>query len=613
MLLIELKNYYQPLFNMAANEITYLPNEPVQLYLVSPTAAEKELGYTSWATTAYHKRQGSCYFMGLDYCTPVNKDVDKLTFQFKAKTTGSNVILTQYNPYLTGTNTSVTATKLVDSGAPFGSVTLNQLVQNTDDNTASYVSVLDSTSVLTLEQDIFTATPKDYAIYPILVNANFRYYPLTDLWTVATAGSGNYIEFLSALTVGNWYKVTIDVTDITAGSIAVKLGSATIATIDSVGTHIVYGKCLTTTSFIVEGSTTFVGSFGGLDLDVRELVTDYSIILFDKDTELFVDYISWSETTDSLTIGNIFVNIAWNDASLDPACGSYVIGVTADPVCDGDIVQNGDMSSATGWALDSDVTISTGFLRFSGVVNGNGASNTLTCPIEAGKEYTVSWDIGYMPGNIKTGSYIFYTAEGYVSPSYSSDVQTPGTYSFTFTATLDSTSIRIEQYGEAGSTFTIDNLSVTVAASALIADMDGLSECLCVCVNDCTTLIKYKNTAPSFGNYYAADSNYMYLRVPGRLRNAITNDLELNSFKSTLDNQIQPYNNLNRIEELATQPMPEYSHNSLAIGLSHSTVLIDGISYKRTGAYAPDWGDDELAKVIVNVGKTNQNYLRNNY
>jgi hypothetical protein len=595
---------------MAANNIIYLPNQPIQMYLVNPTATEIEEGYTSWATTAYHKRQGDCYFYGLDYCTPVNKATDKLQFQFKAKTTGANLVLPLFNPYLSGTNTSVSAGKLVDSGNPFGAVDLNQLVINTTNNTGTYVSNVDSASTLSMEQDIFTATPRNYSIYSIIVNGGFRYFPATDLFTVSTAGGGYYVEYTGVLTIGNWYKITINVTDITAGSLDINVGGVVCATITSVGEHTVYGQADSTDTFLVQASNTFVGSYDGLSLDVRELVTDYWIILFDKDTELYYDSIPWSESSDSLTIGNIFVNTTWAADILNPACGSYVIGVTDQEICEGNIVQNGNMSSSTGWALDTNASITGGYLVFQGVATNDGAENTLNCTIKNGLEYTVQWDITNRSG-IQNGSYVLQTAQGNISPSYSAASQGTATISFTFTATADSSTISFI-VSSANATFRIDNFIVTATADAIITEMDGLSECLCVCVNECTALIEYGSTRPTFGSFFDGTVNMQY-RIPGRVRNTGFNDLELNPFKSSLDSEVQPYNNLNSVSELATQPMPEYAHNILGVALSHPTVKINGVGFKRIGAYAPNWQDDELAEVIVNIAKRNQANLRNNY
>jgi len=595
---------------MAANDIIYLPNQPVQLYKVTPTSTEIEEGYTSWATTAYHKRQGDCYFLGLDYCTPVNKATDKLQFQFKAKTTGANLVLPLFNPYLTGTNTSVSAGKLVDSGNPFGAVDINHLVVNTTDDTGTYVSNTDSASTLSMEQDIFTATPRNYSIYSIYVNGGFRYFPATDLFTVSVAGGGYYVEYTGVLTIGNWYKITINVTDITAGSLDINVGGVVCATITSVGEHTVYGQADSTDTFLVQASNTFVGSYDGLSLDVRELVTDYWIVLFNKDTELYYDSIPWSESSDSLTIGNIFVNTTWAADILNPACGSYVIGVTDQEICEGNIVQNGNMSSSTGWALDTNASITGGYLVFQGVATNDGAENTLNCTIKNGLEYTVQWDITNRSG-IQNGAYVLQTAQGNISPSYSAASQGTATISFTFTATADSSTISFI-VSSANATFRIDNFIVTATADAIITEMDGLSECLCVCVNECTALIEYGSTRPTFGSFFDGTVNMQY-RIPGRVRNTGFNDLELNPFKSSLDSEVQPYNNLNSVSELATQPMPEYAHNILGVALSHPTVKINGVGFKRIGAYAPNWQDDELAEVIVNIAKRNQANLRNNY
>jgi hypothetical protein len=65
-----------------------------------------------------------------------------------------------------GSNTSISANKLIDSGATFltDSVDNTMLVYNTsDENKADIVSV-DSEIQLTLDADIFTATPKEYYV-----------------------------------------------------------------------------------------------------------------------------------------------------------------------------------------------------------------------------------------------------------------------------------------------------------------------------------------------------------------------------------------------------------------------------------------------------------------
>lgn len=65
-----------------------------------------------------------------------------------------------------GTNTGVTANKLVDSGATFQTdgVAVGDPVTNTSDNLITTVSAIDSETTLSLDDNIFTATPKNYSV-----------------------------------------------------------------------------------------------------------------------------------------------------------------------------------------------------------------------------------------------------------------------------------------------------------------------------------------------------------------------------------------------------------------------------------------------------------------
>ena len=71
------------------------------------------------------------------------------------------------NLLTSGTNTSVTATSLVDSGATFvtDGVKDGSLVTNTSTNTSTTVASVVSETQLTLLDDIFTAIPENYSIY----------------------------------------------------------------------------------------------------------------------------------------------------------------------------------------------------------------------------------------------------------------------------------------------------------------------------------------------------------------------------------------------------------------------------------------------------------------
>lgn len=73
-----------------------------------------------------------------------------------------------------GTNTSSTALKLINSGATFitSGVKINDIVYNTTDETAATVVSVDSETQITLNANIFTAGSKDYTIYDGASNNN---------------------------------------------------------------------------------------------------------------------------------------------------------------------------------------------------------------------------------------------------------------------------------------------------------------------------------------------------------------------------------------------------------------------------------------------------------
>jgi hypothetical protein len=66
-----------------------------------------------------------------------------------------------------GTNTTATASKLIDSAATFitQNVKIGDVVHNDTDGTAATVVTVDSQTQLTLNANIFTATGKVYTVY----------------------------------------------------------------------------------------------------------------------------------------------------------------------------------------------------------------------------------------------------------------------------------------------------------------------------------------------------------------------------------------------------------------------------------------------------------------
>lgn len=94
-----------------------------------------------------------------------------------------------------GTNTTATALKLIDSTATFiaNNVKTGDVVYNITDNTAATVLTVDSQTQLTLNADIFTATAKVYSIY-----AESAQSGLTNQGCVLYIGTGGTLKVLTS-------------------------------------------------------------------------------------------------------------------------------------------------------------------------------------------------------------------------------------------------------------------------------------------------------------------------------------------------------------------------------------------------------------------------------
>lgn len=587
---------------MASNEIILLDNQPIQFYKQVAGTNQRQ-----WDRTAYHKRQGRCFFEGQDYCHPV-ETTDFMTFQFKLPTTGDNVLPQLSSSTISsGLNTSVGSSQLIDSIQDFiaDGVVATNVVVNATDSTSSFVNNVASGTTLDLDDDIFPAFPVSYRVLSWKGAGEWRFDIVNDLIHMDTP-SPTTLYKEGDLVVGTNYKVTINVVSVTAGNFQVKLGTNSIATINSAGTHVLYGECETDPDFILQASSSFVGSIVD-DIEVLAVNTEYTIAIFDLDGNYVTAIAQDAAGSDALSIGNVFVNIEWGNFALE--CGKYIVGLYAGNVapCSGNMVTNGNFASGSGWTTGTNITITGGQAEFVAAPEDASLQNALNCCLKSGNSYTLTFDIGSVDLT-KEGSYRITQIPG--TPSFNAALQT--SVSIEFTAEDDSCTLAFVCVNEC--TFSLDNVVLTCNDCELDQDdADSLSECYCVCdEQECTSLIEFHSTNPSFGCYFG-DANMM-IRVKGRIRNPETPDLDYDPFKSTLDVQSGGYANLQRKEEFVCSLAPEWVHNTLAVSLSHETVYIDGIQYKRIANYQPKWGTSiELCEGLCSVAVVDQSNLRSTY
>ena len=584
--------------------IQYLQNSPVQFYKITGRGPNDA---SIFQNSAYDQRRiYDCDFITPSFCQEADI-TDNFGFQFKASTIGSNLFDELIaNPIVFGANTSVVANELVDSGATFfaSGVTTGKLVVNTSDNLSSTVTGSITATTVGLFDDIFTATPKNYKIYNINVDTGV-YFDNNTFTFSNTNNTGGFA--LNTGIVGNWYKVSLSVTDYVSGSFTVKLGNNAIGTVGANGTYTFYGQMLSTAKIDFDYTTDFIGNINAIN--ALQLNQTYLIEIRDL-SDTLVASINHTETTDSLNIGNIIIVSNWAAQLPEDYCGCYRFWIYDNLGCQlTNTLPNGDFESDGGWALTSFTNISGGKLNFvSARANDDTATNYLYCGNQAIvfdgiTSYTVTFTISG-----KTQGGIYFILGTTSSAAYSNN----GTYSFTITPGIAFDSMFQIVASTTETSLSLDNISVTVASEDLI--VDGKSECFHVCDQDnCTIKISWTNNTNSFGYYYESGfTNYM--RLNARVRNAKINDLEFSPFKNSLGTMGMPYYNGQKIEELAISPIPEYLHNALAVGLSHRTVTIQDVAYIRTGDYTPDWDDNsELAKVIVEVSKVDQTNLENRF
>ena len=67
-------------------------------------------------------------------------------------------------PKISGTTTASTASKLIDVGADFSTVSIGDIVYNTTDNTIATVTQVESSTILVISSNIFTS-PENYIIF----------------------------------------------------------------------------------------------------------------------------------------------------------------------------------------------------------------------------------------------------------------------------------------------------------------------------------------------------------------------------------------------------------------------------------------------------------------
>lgn len=134
-------------------------------YIRRPPAGGNQYDYEKWVLEIDN--------VSAAYCIPLGQGLGTVDVVILADEDVTGFELPSSHA-ITGTSTSVTADKLVDSAANFNDtlpVRIGDVVCNDDLGTEAVVTAVDSATQLTLDADIFTASGQDYTIKSLTVQA----------------------------------------------------------------------------------------------------------------------------------------------------------------------------------------------------------------------------------------------------------------------------------------------------------------------------------------------------------------------------------------------------------------------------------------------------------
>jgi hypothetical protein len=142
--------------------------------------------------------------------------------------------------------------------------------------------------------------------------------------------------------------------------------------------------------------------------------------------------------------------------------------------------------------------------------------------------------------------------------------------------------------------------------------IDYVSDCLTLeLAHDCTLLLSWTNDEDAYGFNYSDLTFTQLLRVKAKLWQP-SYTKEKNVFKDNAGNRFILKSETSKEELLTIGEMPEYLHDSLAIGLEHDDFYIDSVKYTNEETeYSPKWRkSSQLAPSEVVVIK--DQLLKNN-
>ena len=542
-----------------------------------------------WETQEWNRYIETCDKFGDKYCFKVDKD-KPFTMQFRPRMLPGNLASTAfiYSDAITTTTTGKATAPNIGVGTA-----VDQLIFNLTTGQSTYITNIDSTNVVSVADDIFTAT--DAVLVYAYVSQEFSVTVDQDLGILfCNDGNAGTLTLPNILINSTYFYVSVFVTDYSGGEMEVKLGTNVIGTISANGLHEFYGEAIGLD--LVFDTTNFIGCLKLAHFETYNIEEDYYLARYDKD----FNFISRAALSFDFLNGVISFEVLKQE---DCSCEYFALQL--DSPCNNDeSIIDGTFTTSTPWDfpfISIDRYDPTDVLRFKSAALNDYCEyvKELTCPIVCDTTYTIKFTVtAWTSGNIAFE--IGGTGAG-------KTITGAGNYTLDITTESDCTQVFKIISGSSGATFDIDNVDVFYKDKQY--NNIGISELACICTPEpCDTVIQFSNDVDSFGYAYE-DGLKNNILVCGRIRNSVMQFNEWTTNKDTFGIQSAIYGNLDNTEEFITEWVPPYVARALTVALSHSAVTINGMAYILRSTFTAQVSEDsEYVKVLAVVQKADQSY-----
>ena len=391
----------------------------------------------------------------------------------------------------------------------------------------------------------------------------------------------NSLSQKGILTILDFYKVTVTITNYVGGTIFVGGGTGslpfnTALIIQSNGTFtgfFQYTEAGGAGDFIIAGSG--AASIGVCvdDVEVIKIASpsDYTVQIHDAVTFVLIDTVPANKIT--LFENVVTVDFNWTDDVSVPN-GCVVLRIF-----DASSIFEDTFATNQGWTLDTDVLITGGLMTYTST--GVSRKAIIDDIFTVGESYQITFTTSGISG---TG-----TVQVLCGRTTGTIRSTNGTFVETLTCT-DITRLRFSFTGVAFSTVSVDNVVISKENN-----LDAQSECLELETNhDCTLLWVWSNNE-SWGSFDYSLGFEHKLRVTCKFRGTAY-PIEQNIGETSAGLKSMDYTSLRKINILDIDFAADHIHDAIAAHFAQDNRAIDGVSFILDEEYEPSAPNDSIVK-----------------